>query len=246
VIPRYYVVAEREHSIQNPISEEKLLVLGERLRLGPGSRVLDIASGRGGPALTLARAFGCAVEGIEIEPEFHAAAVARAAEAGLDGLVSFRLGDAAREAFPPEGYDAALCLGATFVFGGLAGTLEALEPCARPGGHVVVGEPYWRSWPLPDDYPDRDEPFASLADTVAIVESGGLAVVALLDSSADEWDAYETRHWQAVEEWLAVHPDDPAATDVRSRHEGYKRTYLRFGRDLLGWAMFVGWKRGAP
>jgi len=58
VIPRYYVVAEREHEFQNPTSFEKLVLLGERLRLGPGSRVLDVASGRGGPALVLERAFG--------------------------------------------------------------------------------------------------------------------------------------------------------------------------------------------
>jgi cyclopropane fatty-acyl-phospholipid synthase-like methyltransferase len=61
VIPRYFTVAERDHELQNPISEEKLVLLGERLRLGPDSRVLDVASGRGGPALVLARSFGCRV-----------------------------------------------------------------------------------------------------------------------------------------------------------------------------------------
>jgi cyclopropane fatty-acyl-phospholipid synthase-like methyltransferase len=50
MIPRYFVVAESEHELQNPTSAEKLALLGERLELGQGSRVLDIASGRGGPA----------------------------------------------------------------------------------------------------------------------------------------------------------------------------------------------------
>jgi cyclopropane fatty-acyl-phospholipid synthase-like methyltransferase len=97
VIPRYYVVAEREHELQNPISVEKLVLLGDRLRLGRGSRVLDVASGRGGPALVLARAFGCTVEGIEIASAFHAAAEERAAAEGLDDLLSFRLGDASTQ-----------------------------------------------------------------------------------------------------------------------------------------------------
>ncbi len=65
MIPRYFVVAEAEHELQNPTSEEKLVLLGKRLGLGPGSRVLDIASGRGGPAVLRAREFGCAVHGIE-------------------------------------------------------------------------------------------------------------------------------------------------------------------------------------
>jgi hypothetical protein len=29
------------------------------------------------------------------------------------------------------------------------------------------------------------------------------------------------------------------------RHEREKRTYLRHGRELLGWAIFVGWKPAA-
>ena len=49
VIPRYFVVSEAEHELQNPTSEEKLVLLGKRLGLGSGSRVLDIASGRGAP-----------------------------------------------------------------------------------------------------------------------------------------------------------------------------------------------------
>jgi cyclopropane fatty-acyl-phospholipid synthase-like methyltransferase len=175
MIPRYYVVAERDHEIQNPTSAEKLRLLGERLRLGPGSRVLDVASGRGGPALLLAREFGCSVEGVEIAPEFHAAAVERVAAAGLADLVTYRLGDASHEAFPAASYDAALCIGASFVWGSLAGTLDALEPVVGPGGHVVVGEPFWRRLPLPDDYEDRNDPFTTLEGTVASSSPGASA-----------------------------------------------------------------------
>lgn len=242
MIPRYFVVAERDHELQNPTSEEKLLLLGRRIRLGPDSRVLDVASGRGGPAILLAREFGCTIEGIEIAPEFHAAAVERAASAGVGELVSFRLADAAREELPANAYDVALCLGASFVYDGLAGTLDALEPAVRPGGHVVVGEPYWRSLPLPEDYEDRDEPFTSLDGTVAIVESGSLRVVTLIDASPDDWDRYETLHWRAVEEWLDERPDDPDAQEVSASYERWKRTYLRHGRELLGWAIFVARK----
>ena len=243
MIPRYYIVAERDHAIQNPTSEEKLLLLGERLGLGPSSRVLDIASGRGGPALVLARAFECTVEGIEIEPAFQATAVERAAARGLAHLVSFRLGDAAQEELAQDSYDAALCLGASFVFGSLADTFEALAPAVRPGGYVAVGEPYWRRLPLPEDYEDRDDPFTTPDGTVLVFETAGLPVVSVIASSEDDWDRYETLHWRACEEWLAENLDDPDAAAVRAMHERSKRTYLRHGRELMGWAIFVGWKR---
>jgi cyclopropane fatty-acyl-phospholipid synthase-like methyltransferase len=243
VIPRYHVVAEAQHALQNPTSAEKLVLLGERLGLGPESRVLDIASGRGGPALLLAETFGCSVRGVELSPDFHAVAVARATEAGLSERVTVDLDDGAEAAFERESYDAALCLGASFVYGTLADTVEALAPAVRPGGHVVVGEPYWRHLPLPDDYDDRRDPWTTLEGTVMIFETSGLPVVSVIASSADDWDRYETLHWQAVETWLAANPDDPDAADIRARHERQKRTYLRHGRELLGWAIFVGWKR---
>jgi hypothetical protein len=200
--------------------------------------VLDIASGRGGPALVLAGSFGCAVEGIELAPEFHAAAVERAAAEGLGDSLSFRLGDASAEELAPGAYDAALCLGATFVFGGLGPTVDALRPCVRPGGHVVVGEPYWRT-PPPHDYEDRDAPYTSLEGTVAALESHGVTVVGVIAASHDDWDRYETLHWRAVEEWLVENEADPDAADVRAWHERAKRAYVRHARDLLGWAIFV-------
>jgi SAM-dependent methyltransferase len=243
VIPRYFVVAEAQHTLQNPTSEEKLVLLGRRLGLSRDSRVLDVASGRGGPALVLAREFGCAIHGIEISPDFHAVAVERAAEAGLCGLLSFDRADAAGVEHAPEAYDAALCLGASFVYGSLAETVDALAPAVRPGGHVVVGEPYWRRLPLPDDYEDRRDPWTTLEGTVTVFETSGLPVVTVIASTEDDWDRYETLHWQAVERWLAQSPDDPDVPEIRARHERAKRVYLRHGRDLLGWAILVGWKR---
>lgn len=243
MIPRYFVVAESTHELQNPTSEEKLVLLGRRLGLTPESRVLDIASGRGGPALVLAREFGCAIHGIEVSPDFHAVAVERAAAAGLSDLLNFECANASGAAHPPESYDAALCLGASFVYGSLADTVEALAPAVKPGGYVVVGEPYWRRLPLPDEYEDRHDPWTTLAGTVTIFETSGLPVVSVIAASRDDWDRYETLHWLAVEQWLAEHPRDPDADEVRVHHERSKRVYLRHGRDVLGWAILVGWKR---
>jgi SAM-dependent methyltransferase len=239
----YFVIAESEHELQNPTSQEKLLLLGRRLELGPESRVLDVASGRGGPALLFASEFGCSVQGIELRPDFHSVAVERAESAGLSDRVRFELGDAAEAAHGSEEYDVAMCLGASFVWGGLAGTLDVLEPVARAGGHVVVGEPYWRRVPLPQGYAERNEPFTTLAGTVQIFESGTLGVVAVIASSEDDWDRYETLHWAALERWLSEHLDDPDAPDIRATYVHWKRTYLEYGRDYLGWALFAGWKR---
>jgi SAM-dependent methyltransferase len=236
-MPWYYAVAERDHEIQNPTSVDKIRLLGERLRLGPGSTVLDVACGKCGPAILLARAFGCAITGVERAPEFAAEARERIAAAGLADRVEVVEADASSLEIEAHRYDIAMCLGASFVWGDLGGTLPHLRRAARPGGHVVVGEPYWRRWPLPGGI--ADEGYVSLHDTVDRFRSAGLTVETLIDSSLDDWDRYETLHWRAAEEWLHANHDDPEAPDLQRRHETHRNDYLRWRRDLLGWAIFV-------
>jgi SAM-dependent methyltransferase len=243
-MPWYHAVVEREHELQNPTSAEKIRLLGERLRLGPRSHVLDVASGRGGPALVLAGAFGCRITCVERAEEFHTVARRRVAEAGLEGLIELVHADASAFPLEPERYDAALCLGASFVWDGLAGTLQALVPSVRPRGFVAVGEPYWRTWPLPDGFrPEEGYEFVTLAETVERFEAAGLEPVTVIDASLDDWDRYETLHWLAADEWLHEHPDDPDAQEIRARVEADRRRYLRWQRDLLGWAIVTGRKR---
>jgi SAM-dependent methyltransferase len=168
------------------------------------------------------------------------AARERVVAAGVGDLVEIIEADA--HAFPlePEAWDAALCLGASFVWDDLAGTLAALAPTVRPGGHVVVGEPYWREWPLPRGIDDQG--FVALRETVARFESAGLALQGIVASSLDDWDRYESLHWRALEEWLDEHPRDPDGAEIRERHERNRDNYLSFERELLGWAIFVARK----
>jgi hypothetical protein len=76
-----------------------------------------------------------------------------------------------------------------------------------------------------------------------VFETSDLPVVSVIASSEYDWDRYETLHWQAVEAWLARNVEDAEEPEIRALHERHKRTYLRYGRDLLGWAILVGWKR---
>jgi hypothetical protein len=232
----YYAVAERDHDIQNPTSAEKIRRMGEWLRLGPESRVLDVASGKCGPALVLASSFGCRITCVERYDGFVAAARERVAEASLGELIEVVESDGREFPLEPESWDAALCLGATFVWGDLAGTLSALVPAARPGGHVVIGEPFWRrSPPVGTDTMG----YVSLSETASRIERHGVALIGMIGSSADDWDRYESLHWRAAEDWLAENEDG----EIRSAHEEHKRQYLA-RRDAFGWAMFLARKPG--
>jgi hypothetical protein len=165
----------------------------------------------------------------------------RIAAAGLQHLVEIHQGNGAEFVQrQPKAWDAALCLGATFVWGHAADAATALTPAVRRGGHVAVGEPYWRRWPLPSGLDDWG--YVPLQETAARFERSGLTLVSLIESSTDDWDTYETLQWRAVAEWLDENPSHADAPELRQRHEAYKRRYLESLRDLLGWAIFVGRK----
>ena len=84
----------------------RLLELGE---VGPGHRVLDIATGLGDPALSAARLVGAtgSVVGVDISNSMLSAARRRAAEAGLD-TVDFMVGDVESIDLPAGSFDVAL------------------------------------------------------------------------------------------------------------------------------------------
>jgi cyclopropane-fatty-acyl-phospholipid synthase len=67
--------------------------IAAKLLLKPGMRVLDIGSGWGGLALSLARAAQVEVTGVTLSVEQQQAATARARAAGLDDRVRFHLRD---------------------------------------------------------------------------------------------------------------------------------------------------------
>ena len=233
-------VAERDHDIQNPTSPDKIRLLGDYLRLTPESRVLDIACGKGGPAQLLAETYGCRILGIELRTTFAEAARTRIDEAGFTELVEIRTADASKVDLEPEGWDAALCLGASFVWGTIADAAAALAPAVRRGGFVAIGEPFWKQSPLPDTI--DDEGYADLPATVERLERAGFATTGIIAASDDDWDRYRSLHWRAVEEWLAEHPAEPSAADFRTEHERRRTEYFSHERALFGWAIFVGRK----
>jgi SAM-dependent methyltransferase len=240
-MPWFFAVAEGDHAIQNPTNPEKVRRLGEHLRLSPHSRVLDLGCGRGGPALILAETFGCRIVAVERAAEFAPVVRERIAAARLDSLIRVVEADARDFEYEVGAFDAALCLGASFIWDGLEGTLAAIAPAVRHRGHVVVGEPFWNEWPLPSAVDDLG--LTSLAGVTDTFNAAKLPVVGLIASSKDDWDVYESQHWRSLEEWLEANPNDPDTRGFRQRHQDARNTYLRTERELLAWAMVIGWKR---
>jgi SAM-dependent methyltransferase len=108
------------------------------LRLGPDSRVLDIACGAGGPSLDLVERTGCQVTGVDIEPAGIAHANAEARARGLANRSTFAVVDCSgRLAFEDGAFNAVLCIDAISHLPDRFGTLSEWARLLRRGGRLL-------------------------------------------------------------------------------------------------------------
>jgi SAM-dependent methyltransferase len=132
-LPRSFVIRESSHRIHNPFTSEKLATLGHALQLSPGTSMLDLACGSGEMLCTWGRDHGLTGTGVDVSSAFIGAARARAAELDVADRVTFIHADAAGYiSGRPTGI--ASCIGATWIGGGVAGTVDLLRQSLRPGG----------------------------------------------------------------------------------------------------------------
>lgn len=240
---KFYDITHREHVICNPMSEEKLTRLIELLRLPTDAQVVDIACGKGEFLIRLAETYRARGIGIDISP-FHIADAKRRLEARASGadIIFTEMNGSDFKPDEPHSLDLASCIGASWVFGGHANTLEALNKMVRPGGWVIVGEPFWRQEPSGDYLEALEcarEDFGSHSSNAEAGEQRGMELVHTIVSSKDDWDRYEGLQWFAADGYARIHPDDPDLTEVAERVSKSKAAYLRWGRDTLGWAIYM-------
>jgi SAM-dependent methyltransferase len=124
----------------HPGGEELSRRLAHLAGLEPGSRVLDVASGRGRTARLLAFEFGAEVTGVEVSAESVAAAQTKAEAAGLGTRVRFVQGDAEALPAPSRAFDAVICECALCLFPGKGRALAEMRRVLRPGGVVAISD----------------------------------------------------------------------------------------------------------
>jgi SAM-dependent methyltransferase len=192
---------------------------------------------------TWARDHGVIGTGVDMSLLFTRQAEQRAKELGVADQVEFIHGDAAGFV-SDEKVDVAACVGATWIGGGVPGTIELLAQSLRPGGIILVGEPYWRQLP-PSDKVARGclangvSDYLMLPDFLASFGSLGYDVVEMVLADQDGWDRYEAAKWLTMRRWLEANPDDEFAAEVRAKLDTEPERYAAYTREYMGWGVFA-------
>jgi cyclopropane fatty-acyl-phospholipid synthase-like methyltransferase len=112
-------ISHRYMEILNPSTSEKIIQLGKLLKLKKGSRVIDFGCGCDEPLTLWAEEFGITGIGIDISRDYCDRARDKLVKRGLSGQIEIVCSPATDYVFEEGTFDAATCIGATFVFGGL-------------------------------------------------------------------------------------------------------------------------------
>jgi len=146
--------------------EESAQVVSDRLvelaQITQGQKVLDIGTGIGEPAVTVARKVGPngRVVGIDISPQMLAIAKERARDNGLDEIIEFREADAESFSLPSSNFDAIVSRWGLMFLPNLPHALASMREALVPGGRIAAAV-----WSVP-----QKVPFLSLAIGTAMRE----------------------------------------------------------------------------
>ena len=240
---KYFDITHRNHTFMNPSTTEKLDEMVSLLDLTHGAKVLDIGCGKGEPLLRIAERYVISGVGVDASSFCIKDAEENAAQrVKPPSELSFVEMDAAKYEVADGSLDLVVCLGASWVHGGLRGTLAAAGRMLRPGGQVLVGEPHWMQEPDPEYLKMSGmtaDLFSSHAGNVQLGAEEGLIPIYALLSTKEDFDRYEWLQFRAGEKWVMQNSDDPDVAEVLKRVRHGKEEYLRFGRDTLGWGMYL-------
>lgn len=234
-------ILHRKQLIMNPMRSEKLDRFIEALNLPKNSRVIDFGCGKGEFLLRLHSLYNIKGVGIDKSPycinESKRQKQLRAPESDIEYLLMDGKDYAASNEF-----DLASCMGASWIWGGIEGTLNSLNKLVKPGGLIVLGEPYWLKEP-DEEYLALEgfkrSDFHSHMENVLMGDEFGLTCAYTLASDVEDWDGYETPHWWAVSEYSDRNPDDPDVPEILMNVKKNRETYLKYARDAMGWCLYV-------
>jgi ubiquinone/menaquinone biosynthesis C-methylase UbiE len=202
---------------QNLVPLDGLREIAAALSVEPGGLVVDLACGRGGPGMWIARELNAELIGVDFSREAIAQATVRRALFGMQDTATFAVGTFEETGLSAGGADAVVCIDAIQFADDTVAALDEIRRVLRPGGRVVL-----TSWE-----PREGADTSALPDRIRQVDlHAALSAAGFMDV-----ERHVKKHWDEIEHafWSQAATIDPAGDPaLESTKEEAERTLPTF------------------
>ena len=240
----YTLVGHKSLSFMNPMSPRAFTQVIDLLELPPGSTIADFGCGFAECALRIIERYRAHADCVELSPLIAGVARERAAKRVPPELIRIHEGDAGtfKATIPPATFDLTICTGSSHALGGYQQMLQTLTRLTKPGGRILVGEGYWKKEPSKDYLQE----FGLTRDEMPLYHElfePAISLNLLCDFSTtateQDFDDYEWSHSRAIQSYAQSHPSEPTTAQFLARSRSWRRGYVHWGRDTLGFALVL-------
>ncbi len=203
------------------------LGFADQLGVGPGTDVLEVGSGSGGPAVYLAAARQCRITGVDINEHGVRNAEALARARGLSERARFQAVDASRPLpFPAESFDGVLSNDAMCHIVNRIAVLRDWGRVLRPGGRTLFTDAMVVTGVVSNEEMATRSSigfylFVPPGENERMLREAGLRILAVQDVTANEAEVASRWH-----DARARHRDALVAREGETNFEGLQR-FLR-------------------
>lgn len=216
-----YLGLPAEVGPSNHVPLDGLRAIATALAVSAGERIVDLACGRGGPGMWIARELGARLIGVDFSAEAIRQATERRALFGLESAATFTVGTLEATGLRDASADAVTCIDAIQFASDAVEAAVEIRRILRPGRRVVL-----TSWEAVEPGDQLLGPRIRNLDVVGSLTAAGFTDVRC--SEPVDWHESGRRMWEAA---MALEAgDDPAIASMQAEGQRSLATHDRMRR----------------